>query len=48
MKSALDALMAKRQLEAIVVLASHDYSPELDYLVGGGAYHRRDGMEKTR
>jgi Xaa-Pro aminopeptidase len=48
MKSELNQLMAGRGLEAVVVLASHDYSAALDYLVGsvhitgGMAWKKRD------
>lgn len=48
MKSQLNSLMADRNLEAIVILASHDYSAPLDYLVGsvhitgGMAWKKRD------
>ncbi|MCU0482078.1 MAG: M24 family metallopeptidase [Anaerolineae bacterium] len=42
MKSQLNSLMADRNLEAIVILASHDYSAPLDYLVG--SVHITGGM----
>lgn len=42
MKSELNHLMAERGLEAIVVMASHDYSAALDYLVG--SVHITGGM----
>jgi len=48
MKSELNQLMADRNLEAVVILASHDYSAPLDYLVGsvhitgGMAWKKRD------
>jgi len=48
MKSELNNLMAERGFEAVVVLASHDYSSALDYLVGsvhitgGMAWKKRD------
>ncbi len=34
MKSDLDHLMQERELTGIIVVAGHDYSPALDYLVG--------------
>ncbi|MDX2075227.1 MAG: M24 family metallopeptidase [bacterium] len=48
MKSELNDLMAQRGFEAIIVLATHDYSASLDYLVGsvritgGMAWKKRD------